>query len=93
MLTMTFEEFQKQALANGADEVLARKYDPNAEIGTHTHPFHAKAIVAEGEMWLTCAGQTQHLREGGTFELLAGTPHAERYGPSGATYWVARTNG
>jgi mannose-6-phosphate isomerase-like protein (cupin superfamily) len=91
MLTITFEAFKQQALADGADEVLARSWDANTELKTHTHPFDAKAVVAEGEMWLTCAGQTQHLTPGSTFELASGTPHAERYGPKGATYWVART--
>ena len=41
-------------------------------------------------MWLTVGGHTQHIREGGTFELEPNTPHSERYGPQGATYWVGR---
>jgi hypothetical protein len=44
-------------------------------------------------MWLTVGERTQHLRAGERFELERGVPHAERYGPEGATYWVARTNG
>ena len=49
-------------------------------------------LVVEGEMWLTVDGETQHLRPGDRFDLPPGKPHAERYGPEGATYWVARTN-
>jgi hypothetical protein len=41
-------------------------------------------------MWLTVAGGTQHLKPGDRFALAAGVPHEERYGPQGATYWVAR---
>jgi mannose-6-phosphate isomerase-like protein (cupin superfamily) len=43
-------------------------------------------VVAEDEMWLTCGGQTRHLRPGDTFHIACGTPHSERYGPQGATY-------
>ena len=42
-------------------------------------------------MWLTVDGVTQHLQPGDRFDLPAGQPHAERYGPQGATYWVARS--
>jgi len=41
-------------------------------------------------MWLVCQDGTQHLLAGDTFTLAGGTPHSERYGPEGATYWVAR---
>lgn len=87
-----FEEFQTKALAAGFDEALERVWAPNTEVPTHTHPFDASALVTQGEMWLTCAGETKYLTPGGTFELGCGTPHAERYGPDGATYWVARRN-
>ena len=65
---------------------------PNATVDEHTHPFDAKALVVQGEMWLTVSGRTEHLLPGGTFELPANLPHSERYGPEGATYWVARRN-
>jgi len=41
-------------------------------------------------MWLTHDGRTLHLRAGDRFELARAVPHAERYGPEGATYWAAR---
>ena len=59
-------------------------------LDTHTHPFSVKAMVVQGEMWLTVGESTRHLLPGGTFELSSDVPHAERYGPEGATYWVAR---
>jgi hypothetical protein len=43
-------------------------------------------------MWLTAHGQTQALLRGDWFELDREVPHDERYGPQGATYWVARRN-
>ena len=90
---LRFAEFEAAERAAGCTEVLVRSWDPNAEIPQHTHPFNARAVVVQGEMWLTVDGQTQHLRIGDRFDLAAGTPHSERYGPEGAVYWVARTQG
>jgi quercetin dioxygenase-like cupin family protein len=93
MNTHNFESFQAQALAEGFDEVLVREWAPQTVLDTHTHPFTARALVTQGEMWLTVDGDTRHLRAGDTFALAHGVPHAERYGRDGATYWVARLNG
>ena len=87
-----FSEFEAAERAFGCDEVIARSWEANAEFPTHTHPFRARALVVQGEMWLTVGGETRHLRPGDRFDLPAGEPHSERYGPEGATYWVARTN-
>lgn len=85
-----FEEFQAEALAAGFDEVLERIWAPDTVVARHTHPFRAQALLIQGEMWLTVGAQTRHLRSGDGFELAAGEVHEERYGPQGATYWVAR---
>lgn len=83
-------EFEADARALGFDEVLVREWQPLTVVEEHTHPFDARALVVGGEMWLSVAGDTRHLLTGDTFALDAGVPHAERYGPEGATYWVAR---
>ena len=89
-LPASFDVFKSEAIAAGCDEALVREWQPNAVIETHTHPFDAEAVVVQGEMWLTEGDRTRHLRVGGTFRLSAGTPHSERYGPEGATFWVGR---
>ena len=88
----TFESFKASALAGGADEVLERHWTSGQVIDTHVHPFDAHALVTAGEMWLIREDGTQHLRAGDTFDLPNGTPHSERYGADGATYWVVRRN-
>jgi quercetin dioxygenase-like cupin family protein len=88
----TFETFKSVALAEGFDEVLERTWAPDTILEEHTHPFAVKALVVQGEMWLTVGGETRHLVPGELFELEYGVPHAERYGATGATYWVARLN-
>lgn len=89
-MTPDFNTFRASALADGFTEVVERRWEPDTLVDTHTHPFEAKALVVQGEMWLTVAGQTQHLLPGGWFHLQADVPHDERYGAEGATYWVAR---
>jgi hypothetical protein len=88
----TFEVFEAEARAAGFDEALVREWAPDTVLDTHTHAFDADAVVTQGEMWLTCKGDTRHLLPGDTFSLAREVPHAERYGPQGATYWVARRN-
>jgi quercetin dioxygenase-like cupin family protein len=87
---MNFADFESAAQAQGFQEVLERRWPPGAVLDTHEHPFALRAVVVQGEMWLTYGGETRHLRPGDEFALDHGVPHTERYGPEGATYWVAR---
>jgi quercetin dioxygenase-like cupin family protein len=90
MNTPTFETFQSAALAQGFDEVLVREWAPGHQAATHTHPFEVQAFVVRGELALTCQGHTRRIVAGSGFELALEVPHAEHYGPEGATFWVAR---
>jgi hypothetical protein len=87
---ISYEQFQDEALAAGFDEVLVRQWAPGLVIETHTHPFAVSARIVAGDVALSAGGATAHLRAGDRFELEHGAPHAERYGPDGATFWVAR---
>ena len=87
-----FETFAQQARAEGFDEVIERRWAPLTVLDTHTHSFAVKAVLTQGQMWLTVHGQTRELQAGDRFELDREVPHVERYGPEGATYWVARRN-
>lgn len=86
----SFEAFRKRSIEAGADEVVERRWNPGQIVEDHSHPFDAQALVTEGEMWLTCDGETRHLHPGDTFHIREGSLHSENYGPQGATYWVAR---
>jgi hypothetical protein len=85
-----FQQFEADLKAQGFDQVLSRDWPPLTVVATHAHSFAAKALVVRGEMWLTIGERTEHIPTGGTFELKPGTPHSERYGAEGATYWVGR---
>jgi quercetin dioxygenase-like cupin family protein len=86
----SYEQFEAAARAEGFDEVLVREWQPGQVVATHSHPFAVNALVVKGEFWLTCGGETRHVRAGERFELPRDVPHAERYGPDGATFWAAR---
>jgi quercetin dioxygenase-like cupin family protein len=90
MQDLDFATFEKRALAAGFDAALERVWAPHTVLPEHSHDFDADAVVTQGEMWLTVEGQERRLVPGDTFVLPRGMPHAERYGPEGATYWVAR---
>jgi len=92
MNSETFAEFEARARAQGFNDVLVREWAPGQVVGTHTHPFDVSALVVRGEVVLTCHGEGRALRAGQPFELPRDTQHDERYGPEGATFWVARKN-
>ena len=89
---INFEQYQAEFLAKGFDEVMVRDWAAHQVAPTHTHESDANALIVKGEMWLTVGEDTRHLMAGDTFELTHGTPHSEKYGPDGATFWVARLN-
>jgi quercetin dioxygenase-like cupin family protein len=88
-----FDAYADSMKQQGFDQVVERVWKPLAIVEEHTHHFDARAVVVQGEMWLTVNGRTEHLLPGGTFEIPANVPHSERYGAAGATYWVARRTG
>ena len=89
----TFEEFAADARADGYDEILVREWGASVETGTHTHPFHARLVVARGGLKITMEGRTIDLKPGDGCEVPRDLPHAEIYGAEGATLWVGRANG
>jgi quercetin dioxygenase-like cupin family protein len=94
MNQVTLEAFDKEARAQGFDEVVERKWAPSTVVESHTHPFAVRALVVQGEMWLDVdGGGERHLRPGDKFRIDRDVPHTERYGSAGATYWAARRNG
>lgn len=85
-----FEQYAQDARQRGYDEVLVREWQPGQTTGEHTHPFDARVYVVRGEVALHVGGEVRRYAEGELFELVRGTPHAEHYGPQGATFWTAR---
>lgn len=93
MESVNLQAFEAEAVARGYAPLLERRWVPGTTLDVHAHPFDARAVMVEGEMWLTVGSETRHLRAGDTFELDRQVPHSERYGDQGAVFWVARRSG
>jgi len=92
MSSPSFEAFTAQSLDEGFDEVLVREWQADLVLDTHTHPFDASVLVVRGSYSLTVGDEVRQLKAGDSFRLARNVPHAEHYGPEGATIWVARAN-
>jgi hypothetical protein len=89
--SISITQLRDMMLVAGYDDVVERVWAPGTWVDTHTHPFDVNALMVDGEMTLAVEGRAPRLlRAGDTFQLAADVPHAEQYGPQGATYWVAR---
>jgi quercetin dioxygenase-like cupin family protein len=92
-INMDLETFKTQLQQAGYSEVVEKSYAPDTSIDVHTHPFAARALITSGEMSITCGDEARTYRVGEIFELDANRPHAEHYGPAGASYLVGRRHG
>lgn len=91
--SISLPQFRQLLNAAGYDEVLERSWAPDTVLDTHSHPFDVSVLMVAGELTLAIGAEAPRvLRAGDTFQLGAGVPHAERYGPQGARFWVARRN-
>jgi quercetin dioxygenase-like cupin family protein len=75
---------------DGFAEVFTRRMEPGQELHDHTHPFDARVLILEGEYLLEQDGTTRRFLPGEHFEVPAGVPHAESFGPHGASFIVGR---
>ena len=87
---MDTSRFTRELNELGFAEVLTRTWPPNQFIDTHTHPFEVRALVLDGELVLSCDGESRTYRVGDVFTLAPQRAHTEQYGPNGATYLVGR---
>jgi quercetin dioxygenase-like cupin family protein len=74
----------------GFAEVVTVEREPGGSLDTHEHPFEAKALIVEGELWIRTGDDERHYKVGDVFHLAAHRAHAERYGPQGVRYLVGR---
>jgi quercetin dioxygenase-like cupin family protein len=86
---MTPDAFEVALLRDGytAD---ARVIAPGHATPQHTHPFHVRGLVLEGDITLSTAEGSRTYRPGEVFTMQAGCPHAETIGPNGVRNLVGR---
>ncbi len=87
---MQQSEFITMLATEAYENVVTVEREPNGELGMHTHPFEAKALILEGDLHIQVGDVEQFYKAGDVFHLNAEVPHMERYGPAGVKYLVGR---
>lgn len=87
---MDMQAFAAAARAEGYDEIVEREMPAGFRDAEHQHAFDARILVTAGEFTVTMNGATRSYRPGESFEVPAGTPHAEAVGDEALRYTVAR---
>ena len=87
---MDTRAFTDAARAEGYDEIVEREMPAGFRDAEHQHAFDARILVTEGEFTIAMRGATRTYRAGESFEVPAGTPHAEAGGDTALRYTVAR---
>ena len=87
---MNATEFEARLRADGFTEVLTAARQPNEAQSDHAHDYEVRALVLEGDITLTCGGETRTYRAGDTFSMEAGRSHVERVGEGGVRYIAGR---
>ena len=83
-------EFESEVRAQGYLEIIDRSMPANHTNPEHAHDFDARLFVLEGEMSIARDGRERTYRAGDSFEVSAGSRHAERSGPEGVRYLAGR---
>ena len=87
---MNEEQFRQELRARGYAEVQEKDYGPDVDSEMHTHEFSVMVLVKSGEFKLALEDGITTYKPGDWCELEAGTVHAERTGPGGASILVAK---
>lgn len=87
---MNQDEFVQSLARQGYGEIVVVEREPGGGLDEHSHPFAARALILAGEIRLVVAGAERSYRAGEVFQLAAGEPHTESYGPQGVRYLVGR---
>lgn len=83
-------EFETALARDGFPEVATAAMAPNEIRPEHTHDFDVRALILDGDITLTIAGEARTYRTGDVFAMARGCPHAEAVGADGVRYVVGR---
>jgi quercetin dioxygenase-like cupin family protein len=86
-------EFIRMLKQEGYQEFATVERGSHAELGLHSHPFEARALILLGELRLVVDEQEQVCRTGDQFHLAAHILHSETCGAEGVHYLVGRKPG
>jgi quercetin dioxygenase-like cupin family protein len=87
---MDREKFEARLRAEGYPEIRENELPAHRRNPEHEHPFDVLALVLEGDITLTIAGEARTYRAGDQFSMPAGCRHVEDIGDRGVKYLVGR---
>lgn len=87
---MNRTEFVQMLADEHFGEVVTVSRAADGFLGTHAHPFEAKALILKGDLRLQVGASEQVYQAGQVFHLRANESHSEFYGPDGVEYLVGR---
>jgi mannose-6-phosphate isomerase-like protein (cupin superfamily) len=80
---------EQQLKQEGFRHVFEWRDGPDAFYTDHTHAMETAHIILEGEMTLTCGGETRTYKAGERPpDVPAGSVHSARMGPRGCRYLI-----
>lgn len=87
---MDTNRFEQDLRADGFQEVETKALAPDTHNDEHHHPFEVRALVLDGQIALTVAGDRRTYRAGEVFTMAQGCAHVEDVGAEGVRYLVGR---
>jgi len=87
---MTKSEFIHMLIQEGYPDPIEVRREPDGWLAEHSHPFEVYALILEGQIQLTVAGEDNTYKVGDIFYLGAQELHAESYGKTGVLYLASR---
>ncbi|MSQ19439.1 MAG: cupin [Betaproteobacteria bacterium] len=87
---MDLATFKADLERDGFTDIDTRSIEPNLFNAVHSHPFHVRAQMLEGELVLRWEGKQKTYRAGNIFTMATGCERTEWYGPEGAKFMVGR---
>ena len=88
MASLNESELRKQLVTEGFEHTYVWQDGPQAYYPDHTHPGLTAHIILDGEMTLTCGGESRTYRVGDRCDVPAGAVHSALMGPQGCRYMV-----
>ena len=86
---MDSERFERQLREEGFRHIYVWTDEPDASYPDHTHAVDTAHIVLDGELTLTCGGDTRTYAAGERApDVPAGAVHSARMGPTGCRYLI-----
>ena len=86
---MDIASFETSLRADGYQEIETKRL-PQTHNAEHAHPFDVRALVLEGQISLSVAGEARTYAKGDVFTMAADCRHAEEIGAVGVQYVVGR---